>query len=759
MAPATNLAGLRTHWRNDLIAGFSVALVALPLALGIAMAAGAPPISGLISSIVAGLLATFLRGSQVAINGPGNALIVIIASAYGLLGPDSFPHILGAVAVSGAVQVAFGVLRLGRLGDLIPGAVIQGMLSAIGLIIVGKQLHVMVGQTSTAPSAIGVFQQLPESLAAMNPFAALIGVVSVLILLFHPKVKAKLVHFVPAPLWVILVALPLALGVNALDGGDFFSRHWRIDEQLLVQIPSDLFGNLAHPDFSRIGEPEFWMVVATITLVGSIENIVSVKAVDKLDTYRRSSNLNRDLVGMGLSTIASAAVGGLPVLTVIARSSVNVNHGAKTGWSNFFHGAIVLVIVLFLAPVMRMIPMSALAGILVYTGFKLSAPHVVRDVLHKGPDHFLIFGVTLAATLTWGLLWGIFIGLVAEVISHLVVLDLAPRESFSRFWSTGVEAVRKEGEPLLLRVRGVANYFQIPKLKQALEAADGGHIVVDFSQAVLVDNTFLEYVHEHGRRYERANHENELDVVGLEGHRAFSDHPDALHVQEERLRAQRLTPRQKNIAQLASENEWTFDARREWDTEHLEDFNFFRVHPIEYEDTVVKGAYAVGETTVGWTVADVTFDEGALIPEVHHTTAQVIDMPIELPELIMEREELLDRVLELAGFQDIDFKHFTKFSRRFVLKGPDEASIRAFMTRELLEFFEEEEVYHVESTGQKLVVFKSMRLASAREVEAMLGFSERLVHHLLGVADGALEPPTDEDRLDDGPQSDRAAAQ
>ncbi|MEQ8726480.1 MAG: hypothetical protein RID81_34715 [Sandaracinaceae bacterium] len=162
---------------------------------------------------------------------------------------------------------------------------------------------------------------------------------------------------------------------------------------------------------------------------------------------------------------------------------------------------------------------------------------------------------------------------------------------------------------------------------------------------------------------------------------------------------------------------------------------------------------------MGWTVADVTFDEGALIPEVHHTTAQVIDMPIELPELIMEREELLDRVLELAGFQDIDFKHFTKFSRRFVLKGPDEASIRAFMTRELLEFFEEEEVYHVESTGQKLVVFKSMRLASAREVEAMLGFSERLVHHLLGVADGTLEAPTDGDRLEDGPQSDRAAAQ
>lgn len=735
-APATNLRGLRQHWRNDLIAGFSVALVALPLALGIATAAGAPPISGLVSAILAGLLTTFLRGSHVAINGPGNALIVIVATAFTTLGgPGAFGHVLGAVVVAGALQVLFGLLRLGKLGDLIPSAVIQGMLAAIGLIIVGKQLHVLFGRQASSSNAIDVFLELPETIAAMNPFAATIGVISVVILLVHPKVKAKLVHFVPAPLWVVLVAVPLVWLVNHQQPAfsELVGRSYHIGPELLVSIPDDLLGSLVHPDFSRIGEPGFWFVVVTFTLVGSIENIVSVKAVDKLDSYRRVSNLDRDLVGVGLSTMAAGFLGGLPVLTVIARSSVNANHGAKTGWSNFFHGALLLAFVALLSPIIQQIPLAALAGILVYTGFKLAGLHVVEDAIRKGPDHFLIFGVTLASTMAWGLLTGIFVGLVSELVSHLVILGMPPRETLGRLWRTQIETVHEDGGPYLLRVRGVANYLSIPRLRRALEEASKQvHVIVDFAPAMLVDNTLLEYCKDFGRRYEHAQTDARFDVIGLERHRALSDHPDALHVMERPLRERRLTLRQQKIAELAAANGWDFDRARDWSPAHLDGFQFFRVHPIEYRDTVVRGWHTIGDHTVEWALSDVTFDEGALLPEVYHTTALVVSLPIELPELILEKEELLDRVLELAGFQDIDFKHFTQFSRRFVLKGPNERSIRKLMTPELLAFFEaEEEVYHLESNGHELVIFKFFRLASPREIEHMLGFSERLVEKLL----------------------------
>jgi MFS superfamily sulfate permease-like transporter len=742
--------GLRRYWRDDLIAGFSVALVALPLALGIATAADAPPISGLVSVVVAGVVATFLRGSHIAINGPGNSLIVIIAAGFTVLGdgPGAFSHILGAVVVAGALQVGLGLFRLGKLGDLIPAAVVQGLLSAIGLIIVGKQAHVVFGGTSAHGSPIEVFQGLPETVAALNPLATFIGLVSLAILIIHPRIKAKVVRYVPAPLWVVIVSAPIALLFTryhtevvsplGLDG---------LDTSLLVAIPDDLLGSLVHPDFSRIDDPAFWVVVLTLTLVTSLENVVSVKAVDKLDPHRRRSGLDRDLVAMGLCSIAAGMLGGLPVLTVIARSSVNVNHGAKTGWSNFFHGLIVLAFVVLLAPAIEEIALSALAAILVYTGYKLAAPHVLRDTIHKGPDHFIVFGITIVATMVWGLLWGIIVGFLAEMMGHFLIVGLPPREAWRLLRATRIEVKHDGDGPHLLRIEGVANCLAIPRLRQAYaEVPKGESLVLDFHSATLVDTTFLEYCHELRRRQLMAFKTTSFELIGLEAHTAISDHPDALHAQQRQKLERRWTERQREIARIADEHEWHFEKRRVWDHEHLDYFDFFRVHPIEYRDTVVKGAYEIGDDDVEFMLCDVTFDEGALIPEVYHTTVQVLHLPFEIPELVMEKEGLLERALELAGVHDIDFRENPGFSRKYALKGPNEEAIRKFMSPALLEFFEQEPVYHLESNGDEIVVFKTlMRRATVAEIEAMLDFSERLARLLIGVP---AETTAEVDELD-----------
>jgi MFS superfamily sulfate permease-like transporter len=311
--PGTDLAGLRAHWRADLIAGVSVSLVALPLALGIATAAGAPPISGLVSAIVAGLLCTFLRGSHVAINGPGNGLIVIVGTALVAFGgPGSFPHVLGAVVVAGALQVLFGLLRLGKMADLVPPAVVQGLLSSIGLIIIGKQAHVIFGHAPRGGGPIDALLTLPDSVLALNPFVAIIGVLSVAMLVLHPKIPWKFVRFVPAPLWVVFLAVPTTVFFNFLQPHTMqvLGRSYHVGPELLVAIPADLLGSLVTPDFSRWNTADFWLVVLTFTLVNTIENLVSVKAVDKLDAHRRRSSLDRDLVAVGLSSIVSAALGG-----------------------------------------------------------------------------------------------------------------------------------------------------------------------------------------------------------------------------------------------------------------------------------------------------------------------------------------------------------------------------------------------------------------------------------------------------------------
>ncbi|MFK8002196.1 MAG: SulP family inorganic anion transporter [Polyangiales bacterium] len=732
LAPRTNLRGL-AHWRTDLLAGFTVALVALPLAFGIATAAGAPPISGVVSAIIAGVLATFLRGSHVAINGPGNSLIVIIALALVSFGDAAspFPHVLGAVVVAGGVQVLFGVMRLGRLGDLLPTAVIQGMLTAIGLIIIGKQAHVLLGKSAAGFSPVEAFTELPVSALSLEPIAATVGILSLVVLMAHPRIKAKLIHFVPAPLWVVVLSVPVVLGLAAV-----LQPGVPLSTDLFVSIPDDLLGSIVRPDFSRIGTGDFWLVVATITLVTSIENIVSVKAVDKLDSHRRRSNLNRDLVAMGLSSIAAAFLGGLPVLTVVARSSVNVNHGAVTGWSNFFHGVILLVCVVFLAPAIEMIPLPALAAILVYTGYKLAAPQVLKDALRRGPDFFLVFGTTVGATLVWGLLWGIAIGLAAEICSHMLILGLPPMEALRRARGTRVETMREDGGPYLIRIHGVANFLNIPRIRRVFEnlKAEQTQLVLDFSPALLVDTTVLEYCHEFGRRFEQTVDGGRFEFVGLESHRVLADHPDTLHALERSKHGVRLTPRQKNLETLAAERGWTFDARRDWDPDHLDEFHFFRIHPIEYRDTVIKGrceAEAHGQA-VEFSLSDVTFDEGVLIPEVYHTTVLHLHLPFAIPEVVMEKEGLLDRVLELAGLHDINFKDNAAFSRKFVVRGPDEAAIRAFLTPELLTFFVDKEAYHIESAGRELAIFNAFsRRATSHEVERVLDFSERLAELLV----------------------------
>lgn len=683
--------------------------------------------AGLLSAIAGGLLTTFFRGSHIGINGPGNVLIVITLVALHTLGGDgTFATFLAASVITGAIQVLMGLAKLGKVGHAIPGSVIHGMLAAIGVIILAKQLHVAVGHKAPGGSALHALEALPESLLHLNPYIACIGVFSLLVLLIHKRLDNKLIHFIPAPLWVLILSVPAAYLFDLYNPRTvtMLDYSFEITAQHLIQLPPNLADSLIFPDFSRIGEGSFWVVVAMLTLVLSLEDLAIVKAVEKLDPYKRPSDLNRDLIGIGLSTMAVSCIGGLPVITVIARSSVNANHGAKTSGSNFAHGAFLLAFVLVLPGLIQLIPLAALAAILVYTGYQLTSPQVFKNIAQHGIEQLLVFCVTVLATLIEGIMTGIIGGMALNLVLHVAKSGLPLRDNLRAMFKPTIDVVPESRGRYYVRPHGLMNFLTLLPLRSRLTALPGdAHLVLDFHKTRLVDHTILEFVYDFRRRYRHGG--GEFDIVGLDVHQASSDHPTALHTLARPQRERRLTHRQQELRDLAETYGWTFNPAIDWEVDQLSEFQFFETRPIEYRNNVMTGELLAG---LRWAISDITFDEGALhAAEVYHTTIGVIHLRVAMPDFTLEKEEFFDRLMEFAGYRDIDFKLFPRFSTKFVLKGDNEGELREFFTEERLTFFEQEDVYHIESRGSRLLVFRYRRLGGATELTRMVTFCRKLI--------------------------------
>ncbi len=727
--PASGWKGLIRYWNNDFVAALSVTLVALPLALGIAVASDAPPIAGLISVVVGGLVTTFIRGGHISINGPSKALIVVSLVASESLssgGESGFPYVMAAFAISGAIHVVLGVLRLGKLGHIVPSAAIYGLLAAIGLIIIGTQVHVALGVEATSHKPLDMLMDIPQSILALNPLVTAVSIVGLAILILYPKTENRYIRQIPAPMWVLFVTIPLFMlfrwwapqaGLEKLVSTDY-----------LIQLPEHLTEGLVFPDFSKIDQPIFWVMVLLITLLLSLESLVSAKATDKLDPYRRKTNLNDDLIGTGLGTLVSAMVGGIPVSTSILSSTVNINNGAKTRWSNVYVGAIVLIFVLFLRPFMQTIPLAALAAILIFTGYKLTSPKVFKNAYLKGWEQVTILVITSVSSLVFGLVPGLFLGIVFTLVVHYVRSGI-PFPLFVRYLRRPyIKIVQERKRTYLFKLKGVINFFNMLQLQQKIrDLGSDKHIILDFSHARIVDLTVLEYIHEYAEKYSQQG--GEFHFTGLDIHETSSHHPHALHV----LRAPephkvRLTRRQIALKQLARAQRWSYDPAIHWDVSDLDQFLFFKTRPVEFTKNQLAGSYE--NSGVQWKICDLTLKNGFISFETYRLTVEVLSLPFEIPVFSLEEESFLDRMSLLTEHEDIDFKEYEQFSRKFLLQGVDEESIRKFFSPALVRFFETGDIYHLESNGTEILIFRHLRLISAQELQKMVGYSEKLVHKL-----------------------------
>ncbi len=740
--PRSGFAGLIQNWRNDLIAAISVAFVALPLGLGIAAAAGINPMSGVISAICAGLVTTWIRGSHVAINGPGNALIVIVLTSYESL-DHNFAYLQAAFITAGILTSIVGLTGFGKFGDLFPSAVIYGMMAAIGLIIVGNQFHTATGNNLLSGKYLAYLRQIPHSIANANPLILFISAGCLLLMFIQSKVRNKFLHFIPGPVWALLFAIPFVYGFN------FFSEHKAVflnhqisvDPSFLVNVPSYVFEQLPIPDFSIMGELKFWSVVLSLTFVAVIETILSAKASQKLDPFQRNVHLNKELVGTGVGTIISGFLGGLPVMTVVARTSINVFHGAKTKWSNFFQGLLLLLASVFLLSFIGNIPKAALSAVLIYTGFKLFAPAVFKDIRRKGSEQLYVAILTMVATILTGLIWGVVIGVLLTFLWHYKISSLSFDSYIKLLRNTEFKMLEEKENQYFIRAKGILNFVNILKVKHLLKSFSPSAVVsLSFSTVPLIDYTVMEYLKAFRNNFN--DNGGRLQLMGVGAHQTSSSHPNSLRVlRNDNWHAhtiKRLTSRQRLLKNMCDDYNWEMEPNICWQIVQLPQFLFFELRPIVFSQNVIYGDYS--NPGLKWEVSDVTFREGSILAnEQYEMTCLLINLQQKLPQFTIEQGHLLDKVVQVFGYENIDYKRFTEKSDRFIIKAHSEEDLSLFFTEELMQMIEDAQVFHIECSGEALIIFGQVRLANPDEIIELITFGDSLVRALINEREKSLD--------------------
>ena len=512
--PKEGIAGLQENFRSDFISGFLVFLLALPLSLGIAKASEFPPAMGVLTSMIGGLFVSFFAGSRLTIKGPAAGLITICAGCVTELGggPEGWHLALGVIVVASWIQIVLGFLKAGSLSDFIPHSAVHGMLAAIGIIIFSKQIHILLGidpSTLKGLDPIRLLERIPDSVIHANHPVALIGIISLIVLFGMPKIKINFLKKIPAPMIVLLLAIPTAF---------ILSFKTTQPAHALVHI-GDFWGSVGYnPDFSAINSFVFWEYVFMFLVVGSLESILTVKAIDGLDPWKRQSDFNKDLAAVGAGNAVAGFLGGLPMISEVARSSANVRFGGRTVWANFFHGFFLLVAMLLMIPVIEMIPNAALAAMLIFVGYVLASPSLFYKTYKIGREQLAVFLITIAVTIATDLLIGIATGITAKFLFHIV--NGAPLHSLFKACYT----LKEKGNEYNLTIQGSATFSNLMGFKKAFSQLKSGKKVwLDFSKVKLIDHSFMELLKHFEDEYTHAG--GTVIVKGFERFQPFSNHP------------------------------------------------------------------------------------------------------------------------------------------------------------------------------------------------------------------------------------------
>ncbi len=717
--PKDGLEGLKQNWSTDALSGFLVFLLALPLSLGIAKASGFPAAMGVLTAMIGGLVVSIFQGGRLTIKGPAAGLITVCAGAVTDLGNLNMEGVTavqlacGAVVVMSIIQFVFGILKFGSFSDFFPHSAVHGMLAAIGILIFAKQFPILIGvpaDLTKGLSPIQLYTHIPTFIANASPQIALIGLLS-LVIIFGLPMLGGIFKKIPAPMVVLVIMIPFAIFM------DFKTNH----ASSLVTI-GDFWKDVKfNASFAAIGTGVFWKYVFMFLFVNSLESLLTVKAIDGLDPWKRQSNYNTDLRALAVGNGFSGLLGGLPMISEVARSSANVNNGAKTRWANFFHGLFLLLSMLVLIPVIEMIPTAALAAMLIAVAYRLASPKEFIGTYKIGSEQLVIFLVTIFVTVAEDLLLGVFAGILTKFIFHII--NGAPiGQLFKANYS-----VNEADNHYVINVKGVAtfsNFLGYKKLWGTLKP--GKNIVFDFEQAKFVDHSFMDQLHHFEDTYHQSG--GNVSIANLDHLNPLSGHPLAARkvMKEAADKIEiRLTSRQIALRKFASSNEYDFNPQHVRVAAKYKEFPIQQGNKIRFEENVLSKYADIGKVEV----ADMTLVQGArqASMETHVTVVHISETDLPIPDFALEPESFGTKFSELMGGKDIDFAEFPNFSRKYYLRGQSESDIRAFFTEPVVRFLEDREEIHIECHKHRLLLYKKLDLLEPTEIEFLEKFAEDFV--------------------------------
>lgn len=494
--PRGNFHGFKTHAKNDILSGFLVFLIALPLCLGISLASGYPAVAGIFTAIVGGLAATFLSNSELTIKGPAAGLIVIALGCvndFGFTGGEdpekdfqAYRLALGVGVAAGVYQIALGLFRVGVLVKLFPKAAIHGLLASIGVIIIAKQFPVLMGLNPKG-APLELLAGIPSFVMNMNPKAALIGIIAFSIVAGYGYIKNPRLKVIPAPMLMLLIVVPLGMFMEiGLEGSYAFnSEIYESGKNFLVNVPGNLLDAVAFPDFSGITTETGIKYTVLFAIIGSLEGVLSAKAIDGIDPWGRKTDLNRDLLATGTANTLSAFIGGLPMISEIVRSKANIDNGARTRFANFYHGMFLLFCVALIPGVINQIPLAALAALLVITGFRLASPREFVSVYREGIDPFIVFVSTILGVLATDLLKGLAIGIAVRIAIHFI--------RGGSVFRLNAKIIPERDRSVTIFLRGSVVFSSWIPLRKHLDRffQEGKRVTLDISETKLVDRRVM----------------------------------------------------------------------------------------------------------------------------------------------------------------------------------------------------------------------------------------------------------------------------
>lgn len=518
-----SLIGQMKYWREDLLAGFLVFILALPLSMGIAAASDFPPIYGLVTAMVGGILVGLFAGSPLTIKGPAAGLIVIVAGAVSDFGggDTGWKLALGAIVVAGALQVVFGFLKLGKMSVYFPHDAVHGMLAAIGIIIISKQFHVLLGQNPTMSwldptlsEAVGkkplsepleLMEMIPRSISQINLNAFWVGLVALVIVFAWAQLKAAWAKKIPGAIVALVASIAFAKWIG-------------MDQTLYVKFDKNL-GDVLHynVDFGGVAQiGTFIKYVMMFALVGTLEAMLTVNAMDMRDPWKRKSNVDKDIKALGMGNMLAGLLGGLPMISEVARSSANISNGARTQWANIYHGVFVLLFMLIATSVSGLIPKPALAALLIFVAYRLAHPSQFVQMWKLGKDQFFVFIATIVITLSTDLLIGVSSGMVLKMIWYLFS-KVSVKELFGvKFRTTAIDAETN------IYVDSSMTFYNFPKLKDAItDAISRTPVTVHVENARVIDHAVVEQLMEWNHHHEGSHR---LTVQGLDQFHQLTAH-------------------------------------------------------------------------------------------------------------------------------------------------------------------------------------------------------------------------------------------